>query len=177
MTYGAARRNRTLRARGAKLQSKWTRLKRSLAPMLQKFAMLHAVFWPLALHGASDCLISDNYALELRRAATRALGISGAGSNPMLRLSLSDNMSNDRGYFQLQLCVYAMRRMLRKVPDLLHMWKTWMRGFLGKTVPGPFSRLLECLSGIGWAIVEPPLIQDHEGLVWDLIKLDNKTLT
>ena len=177
MTYGSARRNRALRTRGDRLQPKWTRLRRSLAPMLQKFAMLHTVFWPLALHGASNCLISDNYALELRRAATKALGISGAGSNPMLRLSLSDNMSNDPGYFQLQLCVHTMRRMLRKVPDLLHMWKIWMRGFLGKTVPGPFSRLLECLSGIGWAIVEPPMIQDHEGHVWDLLTLDNKTLT
>ena len=53
----------------------------------------------------------------------------------------------------------------------------YVEDFLGKTVPGPFSRLLECLSGIGWAIVDPPLIQDHEGHVWDLIKLDNKTLT
>ena len=177
MTYGAARRNRVLRARGDKLKPKWIKLRKSFAPLLQKYAMLHTVFWPLALHGSSNCLISDNYALELRRAAAKALRLSGAGSNPMLRLSLSDNMLNDPGYYQLQLCVFTMRRMLRKIPELLQMWKIWMHGYVGKVVPGPFSRLLECLSGIGWAVVAPPLVQDHDGHVWNLHLIDTKTLT
>ena len=35
----------------------------------------------------------------LRRAATKALGVNGAGSNPMLWLCLTDNMQNDPGVF------------------------------------------------------------------------------
>eukprot|EP00435_Cladocopium_sp_Y103_P072449 s162_g40.t1 len=176
MTFGAARRNRVLRARGDKLTPKWTRLRRSFAPQLQKFSMLPKVFWPQALHGASNCMISDNYALELRRAAVKALHISGAGSNPLLRLSLADDMTNDPGFFQLRLCVQTLRRMLRKTPDLQIMWKLWQHGYTGKQTPGPFTRLLHCLSGIGWAILDPPMVVDHEGHVWNLLTMDSKTL-
>eukprot|EP00435_Cladocopium_sp_Y103_P012354 s2527_g3.t1 len=176
MTYGRGRRTRVMRAKGDNLKPKWDKLRKSFAPQLQKYDVLPKVFWPAALHGSSNCLIADNYAMDLRRAAVKALGVSGAGSNPMLRLSLSDNMQNDPGYYQLFQCVVIFRRMLRKTPDLLPMWKVWMQGFRGKLLPGPFSRLLHCLHGIGWAVLEPPHVQDHDGRTWNLILIDNKTL-
>ena len=156
MTYGMARRNRVLRARGANLQHKWDRLRRSFAPQLQKYTILPKVFWPKALHGSSNSLISDNYAMALRRLATKSIGVGSAGSNPFLRLSLSDDMNNDPGFYQLQVCVLTFRRMLRKTPDLLPMWQVWMHGFTGKLLPGPFSRLIQCLTSIGWSVDEPP---------------------
>eukprot|EP00435_Cladocopium_sp_Y103_P016937 s4955_g4.t1 len=176
MTYTRARRNRVLRQRGDQLKPRWQKLKQSRAPLPQKMCMLSRVFWPQALHGSSNCLISDNYALELRRAATKAMGTSGAGSNPLLRLSLSDNMTNDPGFFQLQLSISTLRRLMRKSPDLLMWWQIWMDGFSGKLLPGPFSRLMHCLSGIGWSITQPPWVCDHDGLCWNLISMDSKTL-
>ena len=175
-TYGASRRNRVLRARGDQLQDRWKKLKTSMAPQLQKYSILPKVFWPQALHGSSNCLISDSYATTLHRAATKALGVSGAGSNPMLRLSLADDMAADPGFYQLQLCISTFCRMLRKSDDLLPMWRTWMHGSDGKALPGPFFRLIYCLSGIGWAVDEPPTVFDHDGRSWNLMLVDSKTL-
>lgn len=171
-----ARRNRTLRARGAKLKPRWDQLKKSPAPQLQKYAVLPKVFWPQAMHGSTNCLISDNYAVELRRLAVKALKVSGAGSNPLLRLSLSNDMANDPGYYQLQLCINTFRRLLRKSSELMHMWHFWHQRYDGRQLPGPLARLIHCLSGIGWAVQEPPCVIDHEGHRWNMIEIDNKSL-
>lgn len=112
MTYGLARRTRILRHRGQLLEPTWNKLRKSLAPKAQKLAMLSKVFWPKALHGSANCLIADNYAAELRRAAVKAVKLNGAGSNPMLRLTLADDMQADPGFYQLRLCVDTCRRML-----------------------------------------------------------------
>lgn len=57
MTYGLSSRTRILRQRGHKLQPRWQKLRRSMAPSLQKLSMLPKVFWPQALHGSEgpDC--------------------------------------------------------------------------------------------------------------------------
>ena len=152
MTYGAAIRNRSLKQRGLQLGDKWQKLRRSFAPQLQKFAVLPKVFWPKAFHGSVNCLIADGYANDLRKQAVKAIRANGAGSNPMLRLSLSDDIANDPGYYQLHLCLSTFQRLLRKSPDLLVLWRIRMTGFDGKLLPGPFSRLMQCLSQIGWSI-------------------------
>ena len=176
MTYGLAVRNRALRQRGANLSIKWDKLKRSFAPQLQKYAILPKVFWPKALHGAVNCLVSDGYAHTLRKQAVRALKANGAGSNPYLRLSLSDDVCNDPGYYQLEQCVLTFKRILLKSPDMLPLWQIRMRGYQGTYLPGPFSRLLQCLGVIGWMIQEPPWLLDHEQRDLDLLTVDTHFL-
>ena len=176
MTYGLAVRNRALRQRGANLSIKWDKLKRSFAPQLQKYAILPKVFWPKALHGAVNCLVSDGYAHTLRKQAVKALKANGAGSNPYLRLSLSDDVCNDPGYYQLEQCVLTFKRILLKSPDMLPLWQIRMRGYQGTYLPGPFSRLLQCLGVIGWMIQEPPWLLDHEQRDLDLLTVDTHFL-
>ena len=176
MTYGAAVRNRLLKDRGRRLQTKWDRLRRSQAPLPQKISVLSKVFWPAAMHGISACLVADTYALELRRAAVKALRLSGAGSNPILRLSLQQDMMADPGFYQIQTSFLQFRRMLAKCPDLLFMWKIWHRHYDGKLHPGPFSQLQHCLELLGWSIVDPPNVMDHEQHCHDLVLIDRKAL-
>eukprot|EP00438_Fugacium_kawagutii_P035024 Skav226644 [mRNA] locus=scaffold1097:92180:97042:+ [translate_table: standard] len=177
MTFGLSRRTRVLRHRGSQLKPRWLKLKRSQAPGPQKIAVLSKVFWPQALHGSSNHPISDNYVAELRKEATKALCLNGAGSNPMLRLSLMVDMKADPGFYQLDLCVRTFRRLLRKCDDLTLMWRSWWAGFSGSLIPGPFSRLLQCLQTIGWSLQEPPMVIDHEGFRWDLQTMDGKALS
>ena len=176
MTYGASIRNRELKKRGYGLAAKWERLKRSPAPLLQKYTILPKVFWPKALHGAMNCLVADTYVQGLRTQATKALKVNGAGANSLLRLTLSDDMCNDPGFYQIFTCLRTFQRMLRKSPDLLPLWRLRMQLFDGKLVPGPFSRLFQCVATLGWAVLEPPWIQDHENRQWDLRYIDGKTL-
>eukprot|EP00435_Cladocopium_sp_Y103_P056110 s2860_g18.t2 len=176
MSYGAKIRNRLIKARGTGMEDKWGKLRRSPAPFPQKLLMLPRVFWPRALHGAPACVFSDTYIMQLRRAATKALQINGAGSNPTLRLSLSDNMQNDPGFYQLCYCISILRRLARKSMDLLPMWKLWHRHFVGKMQPGPFTKITTCLNQIGWRVLDPPWIADHDQHTWNLIHLDDKTL-
>jgi len=176
MTFGRSRRTRLLRQRGQLLQPKWLKLRRSLAPGPQKLSVVSKVFWPKAFHGSSNVVVADNYAAELRKDAVKALKWNGAGVNPMLRLSLSDDAQADPGFYQIQLCIATFRRMLLKSMDLLPMWHAWFLRFDGHFLPGPFSRLLQCLSTIGWSIQQPPMVLDHEGHTWNLMLMDCKTL-
>ena len=143
---------------------------------LPVLSMLPKVFWPQALHGSAICLIADGYANDLRKAAVKHLKLNGAGSNPLLRLSLSDDMQADPGYYHLRLCLTTFRRMLTKSPDLLPMWTIWKDHYTGRLKPGPFSRLQQCLEMIGWSVHTPPWLQDHEGHMWNLQLADHKTL-
>ena len=177
MTFGKAVRTRTLKTRGANLKTKWDKLRKSLAPTWQKMASLRLVFWPMALHGSPNCLVTHSYAHDLRKQAVKALGVSGGGSNPLLRLSLSDDMMNDPGFYQIKLALGTMKRLLWKQPDLLPMWTCWMQTYCGKFRPGPFSQLLHCLQVLAWRVTAPPFIQDHEGRIWDLMTIDDKTFT
>eukprot|EP00435_Cladocopium_sp_Y103_P032314 s106_g8.t1 len=176
MTYGAKIRNRLLKHRGLGMDEKWKKLACSMAPLPQKIAMLARVFWPKALHGSPACVFADQYVHGLRRAATKMLKLNVAGSNPQLRLSLSDNMQNDPGFYQLQHCIAMWRRMLRKSPDLLPMWRLWQLQYDGKARPGPFTKLLQLLHQIGWSVLTPPMLMDHEQHVWNLMLVDDKTL-
>ena len=176
MTYGAAVRNRLLKQRGRRLQAKWDRLRRSQAPLPQKVSVLPKIFWPAAMHGISACLVADTYAMELRRAAVKALRISGAGSNPQLRLSLQDDMLADPGFYQIQTGILQFRRMLAKCPDLIFMWKIWHAHYDGKLHPGPFSQLQHSFESLGWGIVEPPFVMNHEQHCHNLQQIDRRAL-
>ena len=136
--------------------------------------MLPKIFWPQAWHGSAICLVADSYAQELRREAVKALRLNGAGSNPLLRLSLADDMQADPGFYQVHVCLATFRRMLHKCPDLLPMWQTWMHGYQGRLIPGPFSRLIQCLALVGWAVDMPPFFRDHEGHCWNLKMVDKQ---
>ena len=176
MSYGAKIRNRHLKARGTGMEDKWKRLQRSPAPFPQKMTMLAKVFWPKALHGSPACMFADNYLTSLRRAAVRALKIIGAGANPQLRLTLSDDMKNDPGFYQLQHCVSTFRRLARKSTDFLPLWQLWHTQFNGKLLPGPFTKLISCLNQVGWHIMTPPFVIDHDHYQWHLLHVDDKTL-
>eukprot|EP00438_Fugacium_kawagutii_P027180 Skav234839 [mRNA] locus=scaffold1428:194544:196872:- [translate_table: standard] len=102
MTLGRAVRNRTLKQRGQGLAARWQCLKRSMAPTTQKLTILLKFFWPAALDGAMNCLVADTYVHDLRKMAAKTLRLNGAGSNSLLRLSLSDDMCNDPGFYQLE---------------------------------------------------------------------------
>ena len=144
--------------------------------MPQKLTILPKVFWPKALYSSMNCLISDQYVHSLRTQATKALRLNGAGSNSLLRLSLSDDMQNDPGFYQLHLCLQTLQRMLRKSDDLMHLWTARMSCYDGSFKPGPFSRLLQCLQVIGRSVLDPPWIHDHEQRTWNLVLLDGQTL-
>ena len=121
-------------------------------------------------------MFADNYLTSLRRAAVRALKIIGAGANPQLRLTLSDDMRMTSGFYQLQHCVSTFRRLARKSTDFLPLWQLWHTQFNGKLLPGPFTKLISCLNQVGWHIMTPPFVIDHDHYQWHLLHVDDKTL-
>ena len=169
LSFGAAWRNRLLRAKGQKLEDCWARLRQSKAPLAFKLKALPMVCWNKALHGSEACPLGLQHLQTLRRQATSALGLRVGGANPLLRLSLSEPPVAEPAFFQLVRIVDCLRRLCFKSPELLERWQSFMHAFDGRTIPGPFSRLVACLSEIGWAVLEPPLVLDHDGFEHDLL--------
>eukprot|EP00438_Fugacium_kawagutii_P000488 Skav216948 [mRNA] locus=scaffold3396:197642:204095:+ [translate_table: standard] len=157
------------------LAPKWLKLRRSQAPLSQKLAALPLVFWSAGLHGiAGSCLGQGQYD-QLRTQAVRALRLNGAGSNPLLRLSLSTTPRADPGYWSLCTTVITFKRLLRKEPSLLNSWGHFMTEFDGKLFSGPCSQLLQAVNQIQWR-VEVPCLVDHDGISFNLLQTDDASL-
>ena len=169
LSFERATHNAALVARCAALQPLWEKLRRSRSPLCRKLAVLPAKFWARALHGVPGCPLADSQLQNLRTQATSALRIRPAGVNSLLRLSLASNMEADPGFYQLWVCVRDLRRMAQKLPTLLLQWRQYMRLFAGELFQGPFSKLIAVLSQIHWAILEPPMVRDHEGFEFDVL--------
>ena len=93
----------------------------------------------------------------------------------MLRLSLSGDMKNNPGFYQITHTLATFWRIARKSPDLIPMWKMRHITFEGRLLPGPFTKLVTCLNKIGWSISDPLQVQDHEQHEWHLVNVDEKT--
>ena len=172
----ASRRVRIFLGRGHQLDRKWHRLRLSKAPLSQKLAVLPMVFWSAALHGCLGIVFSDSHIHDLRKQATGSLRLRIGGSNPLLRLSLSQPMTADPGFFQLRQCVFDFRRACWKTPDLLHLWKFFMERHSGEKTAGPFYKLVTLFSQLGWHIDEVPVFHDHDGCEHDLLRISAAAL-
>ena len=177
MTYGRARRNRHLKAKGHALQQKWHRLRRSHCPQTYKLSILPTVFWAGALHGCAACPVAKQYLAELRQAAIKALGFNSAGSNGLLRLSLAPKMLAHPGFYQVWNTLQTFRRICVKSGRILECWRLWWFSDSAKDSQGPFGQMLEMLSILGWTLLHPPMIRDHGGLVHHLLLMDEKLLS
>ena len=176
LTFYSAARVRVFLERGVRLEKKWARLRISKAPLAQKLLSLPMVFWASALHGALGCIFADSHLHQLRKKAIAALGLRIGGANPMLRLSLSQPSTADPGYYHLRHCIFDFRRVCHKTPDLLVMWQHFMANFTGRKLPGPFYKIVELFSQVGWSIRVPPIFTDHDGFTHNLFQISNNGL-
>lgn len=176
LCFGRARRNRLMKSRMFSLDKKWARLKRSRAPLYQKILVLPASFWAAALHGAVICPLPDGHLHALRKAAHRALHLNQAGANALLRFSLQPNMMADPGFYYVVMVMSTFQRVCRRSASLLDLWRWWTQSFAGDLQQGPFSVLMQTLNSVGWAVLDPPLVQDHLGDVHDFMLLDGSLM-
>ena len=175
MVFGKANRNSNF-LDGGSMDDAWDRLRRSPAPHRLKLMSLPAVFWSKALHGAAGCVFAPTHLKHLRTRALQSLGVHTAGANALLRLSLSLPHTADPGFFQLYHTLADLRRICHKTPALLQQWQSFMVHFGGTRFPGPFSKLIQILGQIGWSVVSPPWLRDHDGNLFDVLRLDHKGL-
>ncbi|CAE7325636.1 unnamed protein product [Symbiodinium sp. CCMP2456] len=169
LTFGSRVRNATLQGRCAALSPLWDALRRSRAPTGLKLSVLPKKCWARALHGIAGCPLGVSHLSALRAQATAALKIRPGGASSLLRLSIAPDMCADPGFYQLWRCVCDMRRMACKLEGFLRMWREFMASYDGRALPGPFTKLVQVLSQVGWSIGSPPVAWDHEGLQHDLV--------
>ena len=176
MSFGAPVRNASLRARFQQLVPLWKKLRRSRAPVSLKLLALPNKFWAKALHGISGVPVSNAELHQLRTAATAAIGIRPGGCSSLLRLSIAEPITADPGFYQLLQCVLDLRRMAVRVPNFLASWRHFCALQDGRALHGPFSKLCSVLAQVGWAVLEPPLVLDQDGLVHNILDLPGPLL-
>ncbi|CAE7944552.1 ML5 [Symbiodinium sp. KB8] len=113
---------------------------------------------------------------RLRSAATQSLKIHPAGSSSMLRLSLSGHLDADPGYYQARRTLLDFRRMCHKQPRLVDQWRMFQYQFDGHYHQGPFSKLVQTFSQLGWSLAQIPFFSDEEGLRHDLLGMPSNLL-
>ena len=132
-------RNATQIARIRALDSKWPRLKASLAPRAQKVRALSVAAWPAALHAVSAVSVGDCHFRSLRSNAMKAIGLKAPGASPFIQLSLVEYPTADPFFFALRssfldACSLAGESALAPLLDLAVNQ--------ARTCPGPAAVLL-----------------------------------
>ncbi|CAE7238032.1 aquIMA [Symbiodinium sp. KB8] len=171
LSFGRATRNATLTRRCQDLGPLFGRLQRSPCALAVKLFALPAKFWSHALHGISGCPVGDSVLSTLRAQAVRALQCNPAGTSAMLRLSTAHPIEADPGYFQFWAVVQDLRRLAVKDPRILSLWSTFMSCYDGRLSHGPFSKLLQVFSQVGWRVETPPFFRDGDGFLHNLLEM------
>ena len=154
----------------------WARLRKSAAPLPVKLYVLRQAFWAKAFHAIGITLLPFRWIVSLRTRAVRSLGFGLVGANPGIRLGLlCGDMSTDPGFYQAKRVFLDFRRFLSKDPSILSHWSSFMRQFDGLWLSGPFSKLLEICSQLGWSVLAPPWLQDHDGCCFNLHLISSTT--
>ena len=175
MSFSCRRRVGAQLQRAESLEPRWKKLKMSLASLPQKLTALVTSFWPKAMHGASNAPFTVAQIGNLRSKAVTALGLNKAGSNPLLRLTLSGQPLADPGFFQLTSIVTTFVRIAGKHPDLRLRLQHFVEHFDGKLTHGPCCALVTQFSMLGWRL-EPPWFADHDGAWFHLYRIDPRFL-
>ena len=175
MSFSCRRRVGAQLQRAESLEPRWKKLKMSLASLPQKLTALVTSFWPKAMHGASNAPFTVAQIGNLRSKAVKALGLNKAGSNPLLRLTLSGQPLADPGFFQLTSIVTTFVRIAGKHPDLRLRQQHFVEHFDGKLTHGPCCALVTQFSMLGWRL-EPPWFADHDGVWFHLYRIDPRFL-
>ena len=68
------------------------------------------------------------------------------------------------------------RRFASKNPRVLELWQNFVMQFDGRMWSGPFSKLFEIFEQIGWSLINPPWVQDHDFCTWNLLDLPQSLL-
>lgn len=157
------------------LGPRWLQLRSSKAPMALKLASIPTVFWTSGLHGLAGSCLGAGHLDSLRTQALKALRLNTAGTNSMLRLTLSTTPMADPGLWRLFNTVLTFRRLMMKDPCLMNSWLHFMGRYDGQLFSGPCSQLLVVLNQIGWQ-VQAPFVIDHDGFAFHLLDIDSDTL-
>ena len=106
-------------------------------------------------------MLSGSFLTEMRRKALKVLKLNAAGTNPMLRLTISAHPQADPGLFQLFTVISTFLRMLHKSEEFYDQWCLHIEKIGHGRAPGPFLKFTSQLEMIGWSVVEPDWILDH----------------
>ena len=161
--------------RVATLEEKWLRLQHSMAPIALKQRALYTVFWPKVFHGINASPLSGNNFNSLRTRALKSLRLSKAGTNPLIRLSLSENCKCDPGYYYVHRLLLDFARLCGKDRSFSRRWHDVMACFNGTAQSGPYATLTYAVNALGWR-VEPPFLIDHDGIPHNLEQVDFRLL-
>eukprot|EP00438_Fugacium_kawagutii_P033744 Skav209660 [mRNA] locus=scaffold2126:122984:134587:- [translate_table: standard] len=175
MVYGCSHVIAEQRNRLQALDPLWPRLRAVPCPEPAKWMALQQAFWQRAFYGISICPISWSHLKTLRTEAMKALGYRRAGASPALRLFLLCPAQCDPGFFQVWTVFNTFLRIGQKHAALFDEWQHYMDHYMGKQTHGPFAKLLEQCSYLGWSISVPGFF-DHYGVWHSMLSLSDKAL-
>ena len=158
------------------LDSSWQALRRQQIPGRLKEQLIRQAFWPKALHAIVITPLHFRHIAALRTKAVRSLGHGNAGAHPGIRLGLlTESAETDPSFYQLYRSFMDFLRLIKKAPSLVDVWRTVVAG-LSRPSSGPFAKLQELCSVIGWQVTDPPCLEDHDGVVVSLWTISTEAL-
>eukprot|EP00435_Cladocopium_sp_Y103_P075839 s140_g66.t1 len=162
MNYGKKKSVAAMVARLASLEPLWPLLKRLPVAEWKKWHILQQGLWAKAFYGCANCTIGPKHIQDLRTQAMRSLRRSRAGASPLICLGLQAPMGCDPGFYQFWQVLVTFRRLLVKQPVLQEMWALFLELFRGGQSHGPFGKLLDVCSLVGWTVTATGFY-DHDG--------------
>lgn len=168
LQYTGQQSNFTVVARLKSLEDFWRKLATSRASRFQKVRLLRTVAWPRGLHGSSIVHLGPKHFETMRTNACRAIGVSRAGANPQIQLSLLEHPVVDPECIVIMDSILQCRR--NDNGDLLTFALQQCALVPDKQKkPGPAGVLITRLHSLGWQYHVGTQFLDQEQLPVDVL--------
>ena len=154
--------NWTLTERIAAMQPLWTKLQYSPSAYYLKTRAIRMAAWPRGLHGVAATSLSVQAFQDLRRAAMKSLGTTGAGVNAWVHLGLIEQPFTDPLFWTI-FTTMQTARMTAPFDAVRQHLAAWASGTFQGPKNGVTTTLANRITRLGWRITTAGLIHDAIG--------------
>ena len=170
MNYGSKLHNKVLVDRITSLQPLFLALRRSNLPIYQKIKCVSGALWPRGLHGCESVELGNQHLKGLRAGVMKALHWNRGGASPMIRLGLLYTEKLDPGYYQWWRTIALFRRQCNLSYEIREHWRASCSGTNTTRSHGPFHKLRDLCSLVGWTLDGTFHLRLPEGITVNILE-------
>jgi len=127
---------------------------------------------PRSLHASNAVCLGDSWFVKLRTQVMRAMKVSRAGANPVIRVAFICGVDVDPGFYDPWQCFRDFLKYYQTNTEIRRLWLQYVNTPGLRKTHGPFAKVLKLFATLGWEHQLGQSLQLAQGFLLELAWLD-----
>ena len=172
MSFSAKHLNRPLRLRILQSMPFWAKLRTLNVSPWHKLQAIRMALLPRSLHASNAVCLGDSWFVKLRTQVMRAMKVSRAGANPVIRVAFICGVDMDPGFYDPWQCFRDFLKYYQTNTEIRRLWLQYVNTPGLRKTHGPFAKVLKLFASLGWEHQLGQSLQLAQGFLLELAWLD-----